>query len=150
MPVCWCRPPSDTNKVNITQLQAMSNTFLSCGLSLSRTESASPPSVTIPRQSLFALRSLIFPEPSVPDPGVTAPSGSCVTGGIDIQPFGRLKKKKKRERHRHERWAMREALIGTGCAHLQVAFILNTSFSVKILPNHLKSYKNKNKRKKLN
>lgn len=35
--------PSDTNRVNITQLQAMSNTFLSCGLSLTQTQRASLP-----------------------------------------------------------------------------------------------------------
>lgn len=35
--------PSDTNRVNITQLQAMSNTFLSCGLSPTRTRGAPLP-----------------------------------------------------------------------------------------------------------
>ncbi len=35
--------PSDTNRVNITQLQTMSNTFLSYGLSLTQTQRASLP-----------------------------------------------------------------------------------------------------------
>lgn len=35
--------PSDTNRVNITQLQTMSNTFLSCGLSLTQTQRAPLP-----------------------------------------------------------------------------------------------------------
>lgn len=35
--------PSDTNRVNITQLQTMSNTFLSCGLGLTQTHRAPLP-----------------------------------------------------------------------------------------------------------
>lgn len=35
--------PSDTNRVNITQLQTMSNTFLSCGLGLTQTQGAPLP-----------------------------------------------------------------------------------------------------------
>lgn len=96
-------PPPDTNRANITQLQAMSNTFLSCGLSLTRTGRASPPSVTIQRQTLFALRSPIFPHSALrPWPGCDSRSAQSKSVWHDSRYWYtagfEIKKKRKQEK----------------------------------------------------
>lgn len=68
MPVCQCKAPSDTNRVNITQLQTMSNTFLSCGLSPTQTPPPSSLTDSVETDSVCAQISHLSPSALRPWP----------------------------------------------------------------------------------
>lgn len=93
--------PSDTNRVNITQLQAMSNTFLSCGLSLThrhRVERA-PPSVTVVETDSVCAQISHLPRDLRPWPGCDSTNRSDTTENCCYTTvFNKIKKEREKKK----------------------------------------------------